>query len=78
MQGLIVAITLLAAVAYIGRRIYTALARAHDPCHGCQGCALRDMTRKAHTKEKGKQAHCDRNMTRRTTAKEGFTTKEAK
>lgn len=60
MQGLIVAITLLAAVAYIGWRIYTALARAHDPCHGCQGCALRDMTRKAHAKEKGKQAHCDR------------------
>ena len=47
MQGLIVAITLLAAVAYIGWRTYSALARAHDPCHGCQGCALRDMARTA-------------------------------
>jgi len=76
MQGLIVAITLLAAVAYIGWRTYSALARAHDPCHGCQGCALRDMARKSHSKKKVKLAHCDRNMARRPTDKSGGTRKK--
>ena len=76
MQGLIVAITLLAAVAYIGWRTYLALARAHDPCHGCQGCALREMARKSHSKKKVKLAHCDRNMARRPTDKSGGTRKK--
>lgn len=58
MQGLTVTIILIFAVAYLGRRIYSAMASAADPCHGCKGCALRNRAKQARTGKRRKPAEC--------------------
>lgn len=44
-QHLIVALILMAAVAYAVRRIYRAFRSANNPCHGCEGCQIKSLRR---------------------------------
>ena len=46
MQELRVYLIILLAASYAAWRVYKALKAANDPCHGCEGCALRDIKRK--------------------------------
>ncbi|MDO4309605.1 MAG: FeoB-associated Cys-rich membrane protein [Prevotella sp.] len=42
MQTFIVVLILIAAVGYAVRRVWLLLRRRNSPCHGCEGCALRE------------------------------------
>lgn len=42
MQTFFVILILIAAVGYAVCRVWLALRRRNSPCHGCEGCALRE------------------------------------
>ncbi|MBR3470999.1 MAG: FeoB-associated Cys-rich membrane protein [Prevotella sp.] len=46
-QLILVCAVLTLAVAYAVYRIYQSFLHANDPCRGCDGCALKDMKRRA-------------------------------
>ena len=53
-QYIVLAMVLLAALAYVGYRVWQTFQTAKDPRHGCAGCAIHDQL-KAKRKLKGRK-----------------------
>lgn len=51
-QTVIVVAAVASAVGYAGIRIVEAFRAPHDPCSGCQGCALSKAKRKVEARKK--------------------------
>ena len=58
-QYIIVAIILLAAVAWTILKTREAFKESKSGCYGCKGCAFKEQVMKNHNyKEKGERPHC--------------------
>lgn len=46
MQTVIVLTVIICAVAYSVLRVYKAIKNANDPCHGCEGCKIKEQMKR--------------------------------
>ena len=56
LQHCIVILVVVMSVAYMTYRAWKAFRKASDPCHGCPGCALKDLRKGV---EKGMKPPCE-------------------
>ncbi|MBP5507880.1 MAG: FeoB-associated Cys-rich membrane protein [Prevotella sp.] len=56
LQHCIVILFVVMSVAYMTYRAWKAFRKASDPCHGCPGCALKDLRKGV---EKGMKPPCE-------------------